>query len=128
MNANVSRRQSQNVSKLFKNFNILKFGDYYLESPWQMHSHKYKHAWYWLRKLWTFDNLGNTTILHQWLHQWPPRAKYYYFCQYNINMGFFTDVSGSFQNDELICNLYIITLRTKMYIELLFVLPLQPYV
>ena len=29
----------------------------YLESPWKMHSNKYKHAWYWFRNVWNCENV-----------------------------------------------------------------------
>ena len=31
----------------------------YLESPWEMYSNKFKHAWYWFRNLWTFEYFGD---------------------------------------------------------------------
>ena len=45
------RRQDKNVTKSFKKSNNLEFGDYYLESLWEIHSNKYKHAWYWFRNV-----------------------------------------------------------------------------
>ena len=33
----------------------------YLESPWEIHSTEYKHAWYWFSNSW--NNLGNVRIL-----------------------------------------------------------------
>ena len=50
--------------KSFKNVKTLELGDYYLESPWEMHSYKYKHAWYRFRNLTHFENFEKQTILY----------------------------------------------------------------
>ena len=57
---------SQNVQKC-QNYRIWWV---YLESPWEMHLNKYKHAWYWFRNLWNFANLGNKTILYSTAHEY----------------------------------------------------------
>ena len=58
---------------MLKNVKILEFGDY-LESPWGMHSNKYKHAWYWFRNVWNLEHFymifTNKTFVYGWWNQW----------------------------------------------------------
>ena len=47
----VSRRQAQHFKKILQMSKLLNLG-LYLESSWEMHSNKYKYAWYFFINLW----------------------------------------------------------------------------
>ena len=54
--ADVSRRQVQKCHKICQKCQDFWTSLLYLESPWEMHSNKYKHAWYWFKNVWNFEH------------------------------------------------------------------------
>ena len=65
--ADVRRRQtmSKTLTKLERKCHNLWIWWPFLESPWEMHSDKYKYGKYWFGNLWNFENFEKTkTILH----------------------------------------------------------------
>ena len=44
------------ISQNCKNYQHFAIWWVYLDSPWEMHSNKYKHAWYWFRNLLDLKN------------------------------------------------------------------------
>ena len=52
---------SLKVHKMYKNFKIIELHYSFLDSPREMHSNNYKHAWYWFRNSWNFENFEKQT-------------------------------------------------------------------
>ena len=52
----------------------------YLESPWKLHSNKYKHAWYWFSKSW------NRLWIWELVENWKYGNEYYTTLLYGCNL------------------------------------------